>query len=93
MATSEYPGDPAVYPLYKFMTKAVLAASHRTSDVKVIGSDKLRFAVYGDEESYKVYILNSDFNSEQRARVYYKDELISNSLIESVGLDIVEFKK
>ena len=93
MATSEYPGAPEVFPLYKIMTKQVLCASHRTSDIKVIGSDKLRFAVYGDEENYKVYILNTDYNSEQRARVYYNGELIFNKLIDVIGVEIVEFKK
>ena len=93
MATSEYPGAPEVFPLYKIMTKQVLCASHRTSDIKVIGSDKLRFAVYGDEENYKVYILNTDYNSEQRARVYYNGELIFNKLIDVIGVETVEFKK
>ena len=93
MATGEYPGAPEVFPLYKIMTKAVLSASHRTADIKVIGSDKLRFAVYGDEENYKVYIMNTDYNSEQRARVYYKGELIYNKLIDVIGVETVEFKK
>ena len=92
MATSEYPGAPEVFPLYKIMTKAVLCASHRTSDIKVIGSDKLRFAVYGDEENYKVYIMNTDYNSEQRARVYYNGELVFNKLIDVIGIETVEFK-
>ena len=93
MATSEYPGDPAVFPLYKIMTKAVLAASHRTSDIKVIGSDKLRFAVYGDEKSYKVYILNTDYNFEQRARVIYNGEIVGEKVIDSIGVEIIEFNK
>ena len=93
MATSEYPGAPEVFPLYKIMTKAVLCASHRTADIKVIGSDKLRFAVYGDEENYKVYIMNTDYNSEQRAKVIYKGEVIYNKLIDVIGVETVEFKK
>ena len=93
MANSEYPGDPAIFPLYRLMVKAALSASHRTSDIKVVGSDKLRFAVYGDEESYKVYIMNTDYNSEQRAKVIYKGEIIGDKVIDSIGLAIVEFKK
>ena len=93
MANSEYPGAPAVFPLYKLITKAVLAASHRTSDIKVVGSDKLRFAVYGDEENYKIYIFNSDFNFEQKARVIYNGEIICDKIIDSAKLEIVEFKK
>ena len=93
MANSEYPGAPAVFPLYKLITKAILAASHRTSDIKVVGSDKLRFAVYGDEEKYKIYIFNSDFNFEQKARVIYNGEIICDKVIDSAKLEIVEFKK
>ena len=92
MANSEYPGAPEVFPLYKMMVKAVLAASHRTADVKVIGSDKLRFAVYEGEDTYKVYIFNSDFNIESKAIVLYKDQRIEKT-IDSVGLEIIEIKK
>ncbi len=92
MASSEYPGAPAIFPLYKIMTKAILAASHRTADLKVIGSDKLRFAMFEDEEKAKLYILNSDFNQKNFATVIYKGETVER-VIDSVGLEIIEFKK
>ena len=92
MANSEYPGAPEIYPLYKMVVKQILSASHRTADVKVIGSDKLRFAVYDNEDSYKVYIFNSDFNIESKAIVLYKDQRIEK-MIDSVGLEIIEIKK
>ena len=92
MATSEYPGNPAIFPLYKIMVKALLSASHRNADLKVIGNDKLRFAAYEDENTLKVYILNSDFNSKNFVKVIYKGEEIER-IIDSVGLEIVEFKK
>ena len=93
MANSEYPGDPAIFPLYRLMVKAALSASHRTSDIKVVGSDKLRFAVYDGGDFYKVYIFNSDFNFEQRARVIYNGKIIADKTVNSVELEIVEFKK
>ena len=92
MANSEYPGAPEVFPLYKLMVKAILAASHRTSDLKVVGSDKLRFAMYEDEDKYKLYVFNSDYNFEQRARIIFRGETI-DKVIDSVGLEIIEFKK
>ena len=92
MANSEYPGAPEVYPLYKMVVKQILSASHRTADVKVIGSDKLRFSVYDNGDSYKVYIFNSDFNIESKAIVLYKDQRIEK-VIDSVGLEIIEIKK
>jgi hypothetical protein len=92
MANSEYPGAPEVFPLYKIMVKAILAASHRTAEIKVIGSDKIRFAVYEDEKKYKVYIFNSDYNFENRARVIYKG-VETDRVIPSVGLEIVALDK
>jgi hypothetical protein len=92
MANSEYPGAPAVYPLYRMMVKNILAASHRTSDLKVIGSDKIRFAMYEGENIYKLYIFNSDFNVEQKVKVIFRGEE-REVVIDSVGLEIIEYKK
>ena len=92
MATSEYPGNSAVYPLYKLIVKQLLAASHRKSELKVIGSDKLRFAMFEDEEKAKLYIFNSDFNQKNFVTVIYKGETFER-VIDSVGLEIIEFKK
>ena len=92
MANSEYPGAPEVYPLYKMMVKQILCASHRTSDLKVIGSDKLRFAMYEDDEKYKLYVFNSDYNSECKATITFRGEKIEK-FIDSIGLEIIEFKK
>ena len=92
MATSDYPGAPEVFPLYKMMVKQILAASHRTADIKVIGSDKIRFAVYEDERKYKLYVFNSDYNMKQFVKVIFKGEE-KELLIDSVGLEILEYNK
>ena len=92
MASSEYPGAPEIYPLYKIMVKEILSASHRTSDLKVIGSDKIRFAMFEDEEKYKLYLLNSDYNKRQFVTVIFRGEE-REVLIDSVGLEIIEYKK
>ena len=92
MATSEYPGAPQVYPLYKMIVKAMLTASHRISDLKVIASDKIRFAMYEDDEKYKLYVFNTDFNFEQKVRVIFKGEQ-TDRFVNSMGLEIFEFKK
>ena len=92
MANSEYPGDSAVFPIYKVMVKAALAASHRNADLKVIGSDKIRFAMYEDEEKYKLYVFNSDYNMKQFVKVIFKGEE-KELIVDSVGLEIVEYKK
>ena len=74
------------------MVKAVLAASHRNSDLKVICSDKIRFAMYEGDDKYKLYIFNSDFNVKQFVKVIFKGEE-KEVLVESCGLEIIEYKK
>ena len=71
------------------MVKNILSASHRTSDLKVLGSDKLRFAMFEDEKKYKLYVFNSDYNFEQRARIIFRGETV-DKVIDSVGLEILE---
>jgi len=92
MANSEYPGAPEIFPLYKIMVKAILAASHRTADLKVLGSDKIRFAMYEGEDIYKLYIFNTDFNFSQSARVIFRGETV-DTVIDSVAIKVMEFKK
>ena len=92
MANSEYPGAPEVFPLYKIMVKAALAASHKNANIKVIGCEKIRFAVYEDEKIYKVYILNTDFNSKQFVRLIYNGEE-REIVVDSLGLYVVTLDK
>ena len=92
MANSEYPGNPAVFPIYKLMVKQVLSASHKNAEIKVLGSDKLRFAVYENDEIYKLYILNTDYNVKNFVRVIYRGEETEH-IIDSLDIKIIEFKK
>ena len=92
MANDEYPGAPEIFPLYRQIVKQILCASHRTSDLKVIGSDKLRFAMYEGETLYKLYIFNTDYNVEQKVKVFFKDQAVEKT-IDSVGWAIIEFPK
>ena len=82
----------SVFPLYKIMVKQILAASQRNCELKVIGSDKLRYAMFEDENMYKLYIFNSDFNVKQFVKVIFKGEE-TERVIDSVGLEIIEYKK
>ena len=92
MGTSEYPGAREVFNIYKVMVKSLLAASHRNADLKVIGSDKIRFAMYEDENTYKLYVFNSDFNNKQFVKVIFNGEE-REIIVNSVGLEIIEYKK
>lgn len=54
-----YPGYPATYPLYRAIVREMITASARACEVKVIGSDRVRYAVY---EGNKIYLLNTDYD-------------------------------
>ena len=92
MTNSEYPGAPQVFPLYQMLVKALITAGHRASDLKVTSSDKIRFAVYEDEENYKMYILNTDFDLPESCIVDYKGEKTTFT-VAPCDLKIFEFKK
>ena len=92
MTNSEYPGAPQIFPLYQMLVKGLITAGHRASDLKVVSSDKIRFAVYEDEENYKMYILNTDFDLPESCIVDYKGNKTSMT-INPCDLKILEFKK
>ncbi len=92
MCTDEYPGASGVYTLYKIIVKAILAGTNRNCDIKVVGNDKVRFAVYEDETKYKVYLLNADTNVEQKVYVKFGEKAVEKT-IPLCELDYVEFLK
>ncbi len=54
--TVEYPGCHAIYPMYKRFVKIHLNALNSKSDIKVIGNDEVRYAVYANN---KIFLLNT----------------------------------
>ncbi len=54
-----YPGQVSLLPLYRAMVRELVTASARTADIQVLGSDRLRWSVYGGD---KVYLLNTDYD-------------------------------
>lgn len=59
VTSGSYPGDPALYPLYRALVREWVSASARNDDVQVLGSDRLRWAQY---PGGKLYLLNTDFD-------------------------------
>lgn len=59
VTSMQYPGHPALYPLYRGIVREIITASARTCEIQVLGSDRLRWAVY---EGNKVYLLNTDYD-------------------------------
>lgn len=50
-AAADYPGHPAVYPMYSVAAKALLTASHANADLKVEGSDRVRYSLFFDDRT------------------------------------------
>jgi hypothetical protein len=59
VTSKDYPGNTALSPLYNAIVREFITASARQCEIKVIASDKLRYAVY---EGNKVYLLNTDYD-------------------------------
>ena len=71
VTSTNYPGNPALYPLYRMLMREFVTASARSCDIKVIAGDKLRYTVY---EGDKIYLLNTDFDNKLFVTVDYGTE-------------------
>ncbi len=92
MCTDEYPGAPGVFSIYKLLVKGILNATHRRCDIKVISSDRVRFAVYEDDTTYRIFLLNTDMNIAHNAIVKYKEKSVELQ-IPSTEITYVDFEK
>lgn len=81
-----YPGHPALYPLYRAMVREWISHSSRNCEIKVLGSDRLRYSVY---EGNKIYLLNTDYDMPITVKIIYngKENLVT---LESLELKIIE---
>ena len=84
MVTSKnYPGFPAITPLYSTLVREFVSSSARECDVKVIASEKLRYTVY---EGNKIYLLNTDYDLPITVKI------IHNGDVKMITLDSLELK-
>ena len=73
LSYADYPGNPAVFPVYKTIVKALLTASHANAKIKVFGSDKVRFSVFSDKNGKPtLYLLNTSFDVPSSVGVAYE---------------------
>lgn len=72
LTTWEYPGAKGLEKFVKVLLKEIIRAEHQDTDIKVIGSDKIQYAVYSNndtDKTYTVYLLNTDYNVPASAKV------------------------
>lgn len=86
VSSVNYPGHPALYPLYRALVREWISHSSRNCDIKVIGSDRIRYSVY---EGNKMYLLNTDYDMPVTVKIIYngKEQLVT---IESLELKAIE---
>ena len=77
VASVNYPGHPAVYPLYRAVARELVTMSARTCELQVLGNDRLRYAVYAGDE---LYLLNTDFDLPITVRILYRGKEIQVTL-------------
>jgi len=78
-----YPGHPALYPMYRALVREWVTASARSCDIQVIGSERLRYAVY---EGNKMYLLNTDYDMPITVKI------LSGEKEYTITLDSLEMK-
>ena len=68
----EHPGDDGMKPFAENLFRVVLSGEQ--NDIRLIGSDRIRYAVYngkiGTCEFMLLYMLNTEFDVSQAARIY-----------------------
>jgi hypothetical protein len=69
--TENYPGNPALSPMYTMAMREMMTHSARACDLKVISNGALRYAVY---EGGKMYLLNTDYDLPISVKITYGDK-------------------
>ena len=82
----DYPGHPAASPLYRTILREMISSSARDCDIKVIGSDRVRYSVY---EGDKVYLLNTDYDMPVIVKVI-KENKETTITLDSLELKIIQ---
>ncbi|MBQ2840392.1 MAG: hypothetical protein IJE70_03505 [Oscillospiraceae bacterium] len=87
VASTNYPGHPALLPLYRMIVREMITSSARNCDIKVIASDRLRYAVY---EGNKIYLLNTDYDLPITVKIIHKEKelLITLDSLELKGINL-----
>lgn len=84
-----YPASKGIRGFYEDVLKSV-NVGEMDERIKVCASDKVRYSVYENGHKYALYLLNTDFDLPQSARVFYgngsRDVLIQAASIEKMEI-------
>lgn len=87
VTAANYPGHPALSPLYRAMLREFVTASARDCEIRILGSDRLRWSFY---EGDKLYLLNTDYDLPITVKVIFrgKEQLISLDSLELKAIQL-----
>ncbi len=87
VASVNYPGCPALYPLYLDLVREMVSSCARNCDIRVIAPDKLRYTVY---EGNKMYLLNTDYDLPISAKIIHngKEQLVTLDSLELKAIEL-----
>ena len=87
VTAAAYPGNPAFYPLYRAMVREMVRASNlECPNMRVISSERLRYAVY---DLNRVYLLNTDYDLPISVKIIFGD---GDSREKQITLEPLELK-
>lgn len=75
----EYPGDEAVVSLASELLRVVSAGEQ--GEVRLLGSDRIRYAVYAADDHEVIYLLNTDPDVSAAARLWVEGKLTGEFLV------------
>lgn len=83
VTSTNYPGYPALTPLYRAILREFISASSRNCEIRVLGNDRVRWACY---ENGKIYLLNTDYDVPATVKIINGDKELF------VTIDALELK-
>lgn len=75
----EYPADEAVVGLTEELLRVISAGEQ--ADLRLLGSDRIRYAVYESDDAQVIYLLNTDPDTSAAARLWIDGRLTDEFLI------------
>lgn len=70
LTSCDYPGHSGIYPIYRTIVREVISSSQRNCDIKVLATDRVRYAVYDN----KLYLINTDYDLPAVANIMLKND-------------------
>ena len=67
-----YPASVGIKEFYKEILKCICTAE-QDKDLQICAPDKVRYAVYEEEKSYTLFLLNTDFDLPATVRIFYRN--------------------